>query len=82
MWMVAAKHWTEHWDPNGEVRARTKGAEGVHSPLGSTTISTNQTPEPPGTKPPTKDYTWKDLCLLLHMKQKSVLFGINGREDP
>jgi hypothetical protein len=27
MWMHTAKHWTEHRDPDGEVRARTVDAE-------------------------------------------------------
>jgi hypothetical protein len=42
MQMSTAKHWTECGDPNGEVRARTVGAEGVCS-LKGRTISTNQT---------------------------------------
>jgi hypothetical protein len=41
----------------------TEGVEGVRNPIGRTTISTNQTPELPGTKPSTKEYTW----LQLHM---------------
>ena len=43
MRVLVAKHWTEHWDPNGGVRARTEGgAEGVCNPIGRTTVSTNQ----------------------------------------
>jgi hypothetical protein len=38
----AANHWTEHRVPNGGVRERTEGAEGVCNPIGRTTISTNQ----------------------------------------
>jgi hypothetical protein len=30
-------------DPNGGVRGRNEGAEGVCNPIGRTTISTNQT---------------------------------------
>jgi hypothetical protein len=41
--MLAANHWTEHGVPNGGVRERTEVAEGVCSPIGGTTISTNQT---------------------------------------
>jgi hypothetical protein len=33
--------------PNGGVRGRTEGAEGVCNPIGRTTISTNQTPPSP-----------------------------------
>ena len=36
-------HWAEHGDPNGEMRARTAGAERVSTLTGRTTISTNQT---------------------------------------
>ena len=42
--MLTANHLTEHWDANGEVRGRTKGAEGVCNPL-RTKISTNQIPQ-------------------------------------
>jgi hypothetical protein len=42
--MLAANHWTEHGVPNGGVRGRTEGAEGVCNPIGRTTILTNQTP--------------------------------------
>jgi hypothetical protein len=41
--MLTANHWTEHGDPNGGVKERTEGAEGVGSPIGRTTISINQT---------------------------------------
>jgi hypothetical protein len=55
MHMLAANHWTDHKDPNGGVRGRTEGAEGVSKPIGKTkqnktkqnkttpTIPTNQT---------------------------------------
>jgi hypothetical protein len=61
MRMLAANHGTKHRDPNGEVRGMTAGAEGVCKPIGRT-ISANQIPrqELPVTKPPTKDYTWRD----------------------
>jgi hypothetical protein len=50
--------------PIEELREGTEGVEGLWNPIGSTTISTNQTPpELPGTKPSTKEYTW----LQLHM---------------
>jgi hypothetical protein len=37
----------KHRDPNGRVRERTEGAEGVCNPIGKTTISTNQIPQTP-----------------------------------
>jgi hypothetical protein len=47
MRMFAANHGTEHRDPNGGIRGRTEGVEGVCNPIGRTTISTNQTPRVP-----------------------------------
>ena len=43
--MLVANHQTKHRDPNGGVRERTKGAEGVCNFIGRTTISINQTSE-------------------------------------
>jgi hypothetical protein len=40
--MLIAIHWTEHRIPNEGVRESTQGAEGISSPIGGTTISTNQ----------------------------------------
>ena len=40
------------------------------------------TPELPGTKPPTKEYTWRDPWLQLHMQQRMALYGISGRRGP
>jgi hypothetical protein len=57
MQMLIVDHQIEQRDPNGRIRGRTEGAEGVCNPIGRT-ISTNQTPsELPRTKPPTKEYT-------------------------
>ena len=36
----------------------------------------------PGTKPPTKEYTWRDPWLQLHMQQRISLSGINERRVP
>jgi hypothetical protein len=69
--MLAANHYTEHGVPNGipngGVRERTEGTEWFCNLIGRTIISTNQTPhqELPGTKPPTKEYTWRDPWLQL-----------------
>jgi hypothetical protein len=43
--MLLANHWTEHRVPNGRVRERMRGAEGVCNPIGKTTISTTRTPQ-------------------------------------
>jgi hypothetical protein len=67
-WMLSANHLTEHRIPNGRTRERIQGAEGVYSPIEGTTIWTNQYRlELPGTKPPTKEYTWRDPRLKRHM---------------
>jgi hypothetical protein len=42
-WMLKANHWTEYKVPNGGVRERTKGAEGVSNLIGRAKISSNQT---------------------------------------
>jgi hypothetical protein len=41
--MLPANHWAKHGVPNGGVRERSEGAEGVCNPIGRTAISTNQT---------------------------------------
>jgi hypothetical protein len=66
MRMLAANHQTEHGVPSGGVRGRTEGVERVCNSIGRTIISTNQTPPTPelsGTKPPTKEYIWRDPWL-------------------
>jgi hypothetical protein len=57
MLMLAPNHRTDHRDPNGEIRGKTEGTEGVCYLIGRTTISTNQIPQKiPGIIPPTKGY--------------------------
>jgi hypothetical protein len=65
--MLLVKHLIEHRDVNRGVKGRNEGAEGVCNSIGRTTISTNQTPESSRTKPPTKEYTRRDLWLQLLM---------------
>jgi hypothetical protein len=40
------------------------------------------TPELPGTKPSTKEYTWRDSRLHLHMEQRTALWDIDERRGP
>lgn len=42
--MLAANPWTEHVILNGAISKRTEGAKEVCSPIGRTTVSTNQMP--------------------------------------
>jgi hypothetical protein len=61
MQVYAAKHWTEYRNPNGEVRARTAGAEGVCNPIGRITITTNQISQSSQGLNHQPEYTWGDL---------------------
>jgi hypothetical protein len=58
MQMFAANNWTEHGTLIEELGEELKEFKGF------STKQTNQTPPPlpqlPGTKPPTKEYTWRD----------------------
>jgi hypothetical protein len=68
MEVLTPHHLTEHGDQNGGVRGRPEGAEGVCNLIGRTTNSTNQTtPDIPMTKPPTKEYTWRDPWPQQHI---------------
>ena len=83
MGMHAAKHRTEHRDLNGEVRARTEGDERVCNPIGSTTVSTNQTPQNlSGTKPPTTEYTLGDPRLQLDTSSRAWSYPASMGEVP
>jgi hypothetical protein len=66
--MLATNHQTEHRNPNGGVRGRTEGAEGVCNYIYRKNNNINQPdpPEFPGTKPPTKEHTWRNPWLQLH----------------
>jgi hypothetical protein len=80
--MLAAKHWTEHEVPNEGVGEGTEGTERFCRPIGGATVSTCQTPmELPGTGPPTKEYTWRNPWLQLHMWQRMALLDISGRRS-
>jgi hypothetical protein len=43
-WMLTIIHWTKHRVPNERTRESMQGAEGVWSPIGGTSIWTNQYP--------------------------------------
>jgi len=46
MQILVASHQIAPGDPNGGVRGRIEGAEGLFNSIERTTISTNQTPPP------------------------------------
>ena len=70
--------------PQKGGREKTEGAEGVCSPIeGTDSYWTNQyPPELPGTKPPTKEYTWRDPWLQPHMWQRMAWLDISARRGP
>jgi len=76
---LAVNHWTEHWNPNGGVRERTEVTEGVCNPMGRKTSTNQNPPELTGIKATTKEYTWRDPRLQLHIQQRMALYGMNGR---
>jgi hypothetical protein len=68
MQILTVSHWTEPTVLKERVRGRIEGAERDDNPIERTTISTNLDPwELPGTKPPTKEYSWVYLWLLIHL---------------
>jgi hypothetical protein len=82
-WVLTANHWTEHRVPGG-IREQTEGAKGVCNIIGmNNNISPpHLPPEQAGTKPPTKEYTWNNSRLQMHIQQRMALLGINGRRGP
>jgi hypothetical protein len=84
MGMLEGKHQTECGDPNGVVRGRTEGTEGVCKPIGKTTISTNQTSQSSQglNHQPKSTHGAGDLWLQLHMWQRIDLMGISRRKGP
>jgi hypothetical protein len=60
--MLSAKHWTEHGVPNGKLKKGLKELKCFATPK-----EKNNTNQPdtqfPRTKPPTKEYTWRDPWL-------------------
>jgi hypothetical protein len=49
------------------VRERTEGDEGFPSHRKNNNINQPDLPELPGTKPPTKKYTWRNPWFQLHV---------------
>jgi hypothetical protein len=57
----------EHGDHNGGVRGRNEEIEGFATHRKNKIINQPESPEFSGTKPPIKEYTWRDPWLQLHM---------------
>jgi hypothetical protein len=73
MWMLAPGHLTEHGDPNGGVRGKTEGAEGVFNVIGRTTISNNHHLRVPKSSIFKQEYTLNQWNSCLTAKRKLVL---------
>jgi hypothetical protein len=62
--MLTANYWIEHGNPNGGVRERTQGAEGVCNPIVRTT-NINQTGK--------REAPRTQLCVLLLIKNETKI---------
>ena len=67
-----------------EVEKGPKDLKGFAAPQEEQQYEPTSTPPPelPGTKPPTKEYTWRNPWLQLHMQQRMALSDINWRKGP
>ena len=82
MWMLAAESQSEARDPNGGVKGRIEGAEGVCNPIGGTTISTNQMSQSSQGLNHYQRVHVEEPMAQLHMKQRMALSVINGMGYP
>jgi hypothetical protein len=73
--MLAANRWTERRSPIEELEKGPKELKGLQPHRKNNNINQPDPPELPGTKPPTKEYTW----LQLHILQRMALSCSNGR---
>jgi hypothetical protein len=65
--MLTVSYWMDHRAPNGGAGGSTQRVGGICSPIGGTTICTNQYPPPP------------ELVSLLYMYQKMAWSAISGK---
>jgi hypothetical protein len=75
--MLTDNLWTEHrlpsGVPSGGVRKKTEGAErGLQPHRKNNNINQPDTPELPGTKPPTKEYTWRSMAPSAYVPEDLV----------
>jgi hypothetical protein len=69
MWMLTANLWIKQGDPMEELEKGLKELMGfaIHRKNNNINQQNPPPPELPGTKPPTKEHTWRDPWLQLHM---------------
>jgi hypothetical protein len=65
-----------------KLRENTEGAEGILTHRKNKNMNQQDPTELLGTKPPTKEYTWKDPWFQPHMYQRMDWLDINGRRGP
>jgi hypothetical protein len=71
------------WDPRWRSwRSNWRSWTTFQSHGRSNSINQPDPSEIPGTRPPTKDYTWRDPCLWPNMWQRMALLDISGRRGP
>jgi hypothetical protein len=68
--------------PTEELEKELKELKGFAIHRNNNKMNQPDHSELPGTKPPTKVYTWRVPWLQLHMLQKMALSDINGRRGP
>ena len=56
--------------PIEELEKGLKEQKGFATYRKNNNINQQDSPELPGTKPPTKEYTWRDSWLQLHMQER------------
>jgi hypothetical protein len=61
--MLVANHFNEHWDPIEDLEKGLKELKGFAAYRKNNNINQPNSPELPDTKPPTKEYTWRDPWL-------------------
>jgi hypothetical protein len=65
-----------------ELEKGPKELKGLQSHCRNNNMNQPVPSEFPGTKAPTKEYTWRDPWLQLHMLQRMALWDINERRGP
>jgi hypothetical protein len=68
--------------PVEELEKRLKELRGFAALWGEQQCQQARSPELPGTRPPTKEYTWSDPWRWPHVWQKMTLLDISGRRCP
>ena len=77
--MLGVNHQTELREHGGEAARRTGGGLQPHWKNNTDWLDY---PVPPESRPPTKEWTWRNPWLQIHMLQRMALSDSNGRGGP